>query len=77
MISQGVSMILVEQLFKKSDPFTIPVCKQCGQIPNNRETCNMCGHDEFHEVNTPFANKLLNLNLGAMNIKTSLFVKND
>ena len=77
MISQGVSMILVEQLFHKSDPFTINICNNCGQIPTNNEICKICNNDEFVNVNIPFACKLLIQNLGAMNIKTSLFIKNE
>ena len=77
MISQGVSMVLVEQLFHKSDPFTISICSCCGHIPSNKDVCNLCENDEFIEVNIPFAYKLLQQNLAALNLKTSLFIKNE
>lgn len=73
MISHGVSRFLTERLFDMSDKFTVPVCSQCGGIPNSIETCNHCESFQIRRTPLPYACKLLFQELQAMGIKIRLF----
>ena len=73
MISHGVSRFLTERLFDMSDKFTVPVCSQCGAIPNTMDTCHHCESLQIRRTPLPYACKLLFQELGAMGIKIHLF----
>jgi hypothetical protein len=73
MISHGVSRFLTERLFDMSDKFTVPVCSQCGAIPNTMESCHHCESLQIRRTPLPYACKLLFQELGAMGIKIHLF----
>lgn len=72
MISHGVSRFLTERLFDMSDKFSVPVCSNCGIIPNELTTCMMCNCTNILRVPIPYACKLLFQELQAMNIKVNL-----
>ncbi|NBN99466.1 MAG: hypothetical protein EBV19_09570, partial [Flavobacteriia bacterium] len=42
MISHGVSRFLTERLYDMSDKFTIHVCRKCGSVPDDLNTCHIC-----------------------------------
>jgi len=73
MISHGVSRFLTERLFDMSDKFSVPVCSQCGVIPNSLKQCNNCEGVQLRRVPLPYACKLLFQELNAMGIKINLF----
>jgi len=73
MISHGVSRFLTERLFDMSDKFTVPVCSQCGAIPNTMDSCHHCESLQIRRTPLPYACKLLFQELGAMGIKIHLF----
>ena len=74
MISHGVSKFLNERLFTMSDPYKIPICPNCGQIPTGNGECRTCKRDDMRLVNIPYACKLLFQEIMAMGIKISLIV---
>jgi hypothetical protein len=73
MISHGVSRFLTERLFDMSDKFTVPVCANCGAIPNSMDLCSRCESMTVRRTPLPYACKLLFQELNAMGIKTNLF----
>ena len=77
MISQGVSRFLVERLFDMSDRFSIPVCPQCGSMPNEVNQCMMCPSTTIVRIPLPYACKLLFQELMAMGIKIRLQVSSN
>ena len=75
MISHGVSRFLRERLFDVSDYFEIYTCSKCGNIPHNKNICNMCQCKEIAKVPLPFACKLLFQELMAMGIAVNIVPK--
>ena len=75
MIAHGVSRFLKERLFEKSDPYTINICYNCGNISTSPIECKFCNEDVISRVNFPYAAKLLISELMAMNIKVCFSVK--
>lgn len=71
-IGQGCSGMLVDRLYEASDPYSVYVCSQCGQIANKIDFCEPCGNTEIVQVKTPYAFKLLQKMLLALNIKMSI-----
>jgi DNA-directed RNA polymerase II subunit RPB2 len=69
MITHGVSNFLRERLFDMSDPFTIMICKKCGNIMVSQYSCKFCTESDQRTVNIPYASKLLIQQLMAMNLK--------
>ena len=69
MIAHGVSRFLKERLFEQSDPYTINVCENCGNIATSNTECKFCNEDKISKVNMTYASKLLVEELMAMNIK--------
>jgi len=83
LIDHGGSETLNERLFKVSDKYTTPVCKDCGIIGTMKtkeddETkkvyteCNACGHTNGRMIKIPYPCKLLFQELMAMNIRPRL-----
>jgi DNA-directed RNA polymerase II subunit RPB2 len=70
MISHGVSRFLKERLFDMSDPYTILVCDECGNISSSTTDCFYCSSDNISKVNFPYSSKLLLQELNSMGIKT-------
>jgi DNA-directed RNA polymerase beta subunit len=68
-IGQGCTAMLVDRLYEASDPYSVYVCSQCGQIANKIDFCEPCGNTEIVQVKTPYAFKLLQKMLLALNIK--------
>ena len=75
MIAHGVSRFLKERLFEKSDPYTINICDNCGNIATSQTECKICNEDKISKVGMPYASKLLVQELMAMNIKIKFEVK--
>ena len=73
MISHGVSRFLTERLFDMSDKFSVPLCSDCGSMPHQTESCNMCGGNNIRTVFLPYACKLLFQELNAMSIKIRMY----
>lgn len=73
-ISHGASRILKERLFEVSDPFTIPVCRNCGVIVASKENkeCHVCKGDSVDMCNLPYASKLLFTELMAFGLKMQI-----
>lgn len=72
MIVHGVSRFLKERLFDMSDPYNIPVCKNCNLMTKSPKLCSICSEDKVSSVNLPYAAKLLFTELQAMGIKISI-----
>ena len=64
-----------ERLFEKSDPYTINICDNCGNITTSPIECKFCNEDKISKVGLPFASKLLVQELMAMQIKVKFTVK--
>jgi DNA-directed RNA polymerase II subunit RPB2 len=75
MIAHGVTRFLKERLFEKSDPYTINVCDNCGNIATSQIECKFCNTDKISKVGLPYASKLLIQELNAMSIKVIFKVK--
>ena len=75
MIAHGTSRFLKERLFEKSDPYVINVCEKCGNIATTPSYCKACDNNEISRVNIPYASKLLQQELMAMNIKCNIGIK--
>jgi len=75
MIAHGVSRFLKERLFEKSDPYTINICDDCGNIATSQTECKFCNGDKISRVGIPYASKLLIMELMAMQIKVKFSVK--
>jgi DNA-directed RNA polymerase II subunit RPB2 len=75
MISHGTSRFLKERLFEKSDPYTVNICDNCGNIATSQTECRFCGEDNISKVGLPYAAKLLINELMAMQIKVLFNVK--
>lgn len=67
-ISQGAASMLVERLCRVSDPFQIPVCRNCGVIPNRVDICQDCNCTLIDICPIPYATKLMFHQLMAMTI---------
>lgn len=68
LLVHGSTRVLKENLFDKSDAFHVPVCVKCGNIPNLRHTCDICGDSSIETKNLPYATKLLLQELAGMGI---------
>lgn len=73
-LGHGSTSVLKENLFDKSDVFHVPVCVECGKIPDNRVACNTpsCSCSSTEMKNMPYATKLLIQELAGMTINTSI-----
>jgi len=72
MLSHGSTRILKECLFDKSDKYTIPICMDCGNVPNKRIYCNNCEDNNIEIKNMPYATKLLYQELMGMGLKLKI-----
>jgi DNA-directed RNA polymerase beta subunit len=72
MLSHGSTRVLKENLFDKSDKFTIPVCMSCGFIPDKREMCENCRDSRIEMKNMPYATKLLCQELSGMGMSMKI-----
>ena len=70
LLAHGSTRVLKENLFDKSDAFQIPVCINCGKIPDKRIICEKCGSLEIENKNMPYATKLLLQELAGMGVKS-------
>lgn len=73
LIGQGCSSMLIDRLYEASDPYSVFVCCQCGQISNKVDLCEPCGNTEIAKVKLPYAFKLLQKLLLALNIKMNIY----
>lgn len=73
-ISHGASRILKERLFEVSDPFTVPICRNCGVIVASKDNkeCHVCKGDAIDTCNLPYASKLLFTELMAFGLKMQI-----
>lgn len=69
-LAHGTSQFLKERLFEQSDPYSIPICQECGSISNGKKECKNCKTDDVVDTNIPYASKLMLQELNAMCIKT-------
>jgi DNA-directed RNA polymerase II subunit RPB2 len=72
MLAHGSVSFIKDRLFDVSDPYSITVCKKCGQITQSTTECKSCCDDEVTTVNFPYAAKQLVHSLQAMGIKMDL-----
>ncbi len=71
-IAQACASMLVDRLYEASDPYSVYICRQCGQMINKLDVCEPCGSIEIVKVKMPYAFKLLTKMLLALNIKTKI-----
>jgi DNA-directed RNA polymerase beta subunit len=74
MIGHGNAEFLRESLFYRSDPFQISVCKNCGVTTAGFAECQACKGNQIAKCNMPYASKLLEQELGALCVKTTIRV---
>ena len=72
MIVQGAAKVLIDRLFKSSDPYAVTICEECGFFANSPTTCHACKSGKVHSVALPYASKLLFSQLSALGIKAQL-----
>jgi len=72
MFSHGSTRVLKESLFDKSDKYHIPVCVDCGNVPNKRTYCTKCENENIEMKNMPYATKVLYQELLSMGIKMKI-----
>jgi len=81
MISHGASAFLKERLMDQSDAYTTCVCKECGfiainNVQKNIKYCNKCKSSEnVHDIQIPYACKLLFQELMSINIAPRMLLK--
>lgn len=74
-ISAGLAQFLRERMFKLSDDYKVPVCKECGMIAesDSRKQVNYCrlcdSYDHVELMEIPYASKLLFQELMSMLIQ--------
>lgn len=73
LLAHGSTRVLKENLYDKSDAFVVPVCVNCGKIPNKRVLCDTCGTSFIELKNMPYATKLLLQELTGMFINTHIY----
>jgi len=71
-IAHGGSRFLTERLYDMSDPYQIPICNDCGQMPNTYSNCHLCKNNNISKVKMPYAAKLLKQDLEAMGIQMNI-----
>jgi DNA-directed RNA polymerase II subunit RPB2 len=64
MISHGAAAFLKDRLFYQSDAYRVHVCNKCGlfataDIKSKRFFCKSCNTPDVHQVELPYATKLL------------------
>lgn len=77
-ISHGAAMFMKDRLFYQSDAYRVHVCKNCGlfamgDIKNNRFTCKSCTKPDVHQIEIPFATKLLFQELMSIGVTPRIF----
>ena len=72
MIGQGCANVLLDRLYEASDPYSMYICNECGQVPHATDYCDVCQCSDIRMVKIPYATKLLQQQLGGLCIKTSL-----
>lgn len=72
LFSHGSTRMLKECLFDKSDKYFIPVCLECGNIPNKQDYCSLCENNNITFKNMPYATKLLFQELMSMGIRLKI-----
>ena len=76
LLSQGLSSMTNECLFRTSDWYQVNVCEKCGHIISLPTECRMCrGKSTVATVNLPYATKLLFQELESMSVKIQINVK--
>lgn len=71
-LGHGSTRILKECLFDKSDKYVIPICMDCGNVPDKRNYCNICEDTNIEMKNMPYATKLLYQELIGMGLKLKI-----
>ena len=72
MISHGCSDLLMDRLYRMSDPYSVPICPKCKQISNSHTECTFCNGDKIIQTNIPYSCKLLTQELNALLIKCQI-----
>jgi DNA-directed RNA polymerase II subunit RPB2 len=72
MIGHGCARFTKERLHDVSDPFQIPVCKNCKVITNTPKECQICKTDKVYYCTFPYASKLLHQELTSMGLKIKI-----
>lgn len=72
LIAHGASAMLKDRLFKVSDAYEVPICKNCNIITNMQNECQICKGDNVVMCNYPFAAKLLHTELTSLGLKIKL-----
>jgi DNA-directed RNA polymerase II subunit RPB2 len=75
MIAHGCSSFIKDRLFDVSDPYSVIICNNCGQITKKENECPVCNTDQVTQVNLPYAAKQLTHSLQAMGMKMSITSK--
>lgn len=70
----GVSGMINERLFQVSDPFMVPVCKDC-EIVTTAGECHACGGSSVYSCNIPYASNLFFNEIRGLGIKIGYGVK--
>ena len=74
-ISHGSSRFLKERLCEQSDPYSVVICKTCGNFSTTEIFCKACNNNKTALVNMPYISKLVIQELNAMLIKTKITYK--
>ena len=81
-IAHGTSLFLKERLFDSSDPYMLPVCRECGLFARNIKNknqlkCDVCNNTKTIEhVKIPYAFKLLIQELQSIHIASRFRLEN-
>lgn len=71
-IACGAAEFLKDRLLRNSDDFEMVICEECGAIASTQTCCKGCNTDNVSRINVPFVFKLVQLELGGMNIKMKI-----
>lgn len=72
-ISHGASEVLEERTAMVSDPFNVPLCRNCGVITANNFNCHVCGGDKIDISVLPYAAKTFMQMQMALGLRLAMF----
>lgn len=72
-ISHGASEVLEERTAMVSDPFNVPLCRNCGVITSNNFNCHVCGGDKIDITVLPYAAKTFMQMQMALGLRLAMF----
>lgn len=81
-IAHGNALTLKERLINLSDPYSVPLCNNCGEIAvklkqSDSYYCQLCKKSNITMTEIPYSLKLLKQNLMTVGMNMKLYPENN